>query len=113
MKNIRKIPIEQHDIIEHAQQRIKQKKRLYYHAVLFVLGMLFILIANKVIKIWEGWNWWLLALLVWGFLLTFHTVNVFITRPFLGKEWERKQREKLIAAEKAKIDEIQKDIDNE
>ena len=32
---------EQHEKYEYARKRIKQKKRLYYHFILFLVGSLF------------------------------------------------------------------------
>ena len=42
-----------------------------------------------------------------------HLVNVFVTTKFMGAEWERKQREKLVTKQREKIAEIQKEIETE
>lgn len=107
-----KINIEQHELIENAQSRIKQKKRLYFHFVFFVIANIFMFIANKVLNYYEELNWHLWILLIWGFLFALHFVNVFITHTFLGKEWERKQREKLVELQKEKIATIKRTIEN-
>ena len=107
-----KINIEQHEFIETAQSRIKQKKRLYFHFVVFVIANIFLFIFNKVLKYYEELNWYLWVLMVWGFLFIMHFINVFITHPFIGKEWERKQREKLVALQKEKIAAIKRELDN-
>lgn len=108
-----KIPVEQHELIEYAQQRIAQKKRLYYHFIFFLVGALFLFITNKAIAIRAEWDWWLWVVVLWGFLLTIHACNVFIVNRFLGKAWERRQREKLIAAQKARITKLQETIARE
>ena len=40
------IDLEQHELLENAQKRIKQKKRLYIHFVVFLIGAIFLIIAN-------------------------------------------------------------------
>ncbi len=107
-----KINVEQHEYIENAQSRIKQKKRLYFHFVFFVIANIFLFIANKVLNYYNELNWHLWILLLWGFLFSLHFINVFITHRFLGKEWERKQREKLVELQKEKIAFIKRELEN-
>lgn len=40
-----------------------------------------------------------------------HFINVFITNRFLGKKWEREQREKLVNIQKNKLAKIQQEIE--
>lgn len=107
-----KINIEQHELIEKAQSRIKQKKRLYFHFVFFVIANISLFIANKVLKYHDEFSWYLWILVIWGFLFALHFINVFITHPFLGKEWERKQRVKLVELQKEKIATIKREVEN-
>ncbi len=37
---------EQHELYEYAKKRLNQKKGLYFHFVLFVLGSIFMFIVN-------------------------------------------------------------------
>ena len=104
---------DQHEQLEYAQRRIRQKKILYRHIVLFMVGAVFLFLMNKILKYGEDYDWYLWALLLWGFLLVIHVVNVFITHPFLGADWERNQREKLVAKQRQRISEIQKEIETE
>ena len=106
-----KIAPEEHELLENAQKRIRQKKRLYYHFVFFLVGSVFLIIVNKVLGYGEPYDWFVWAIFVWFFLLVFHFFNVFVTHRFMGKEWERKQREKLVALQKAKIAHLQKELD--
>ena len=39
--------IEQHELYENARYRIKQKKRLYFHFIVFLVGSVFLIILNK------------------------------------------------------------------
>lgn len=105
-----KINIQQHELIENAQARIKQKKVLYFHFVLFVVTGIFMYIINRVLNYYDEYNWYLWILVVWGFLFVLHFINVFITNKFLGKDWERKQREKLVELQKERIADIKRSL---
>jgi dihydrofolate reductase len=104
---------EQHEQIEYAQKRIHQKKRLYNHIVIYLLGSLFMVALNKIFKYGEGYDWFIWGMLLWGFFLLLHAVNVFITHPFMGQEWERSQREKLLQKQKERMAELKREIASE
>ena len=105
--------LEQHDLLESAQARIKQKKRLYEHCVIFLIGRVFLVLINKILKFGEEYDWFVWAITFWAFLFVIHVVNVFVTQKFMGKDWERQQREKLVLKQKQKITEIQKEIETD
>ena len=105
--------LEQHEQMEYAQKRIRQKKRLYTHFVVFLIGSVFFVLINKILKYGESYDWYIWAILLWSFLLLVHTVNVFITHSFMGQEWERSQREKLVRKQRERIAAIQKEIETE
>lgn len=107
------LDLEQHELLENAQKRIKQKKRLFSHFVIFLVGSLFLVLINKVLKYGETYDWFVWAILIWAFLFVIHAVNVFVTQKFMGQDWERSQREKLVAMQKKRIAEIQKEIETE
>lgn len=104
---------EQHELLENAQQRIKQKKRLFSHFVVFLIGSVFLVLINKILKYQEQYDWFIWAITVWAFLFIVHAFNVFVTHRFMGKDWERSQREKLVAKQKQRISEIQKEIETD
>ncbi|NJB70866.1 hypothetical protein GGR42_001328 [Saonia flava] len=108
-----KIDLEQHELLEHAQVRIKQKQRLYQHFVIFLTGSIFLVLINKILKYGEQYNWFVWAITVWAFLFVLHAFNVFVSQKFMGKEWERKQREKLVLLQKRRIAELQKEIETD
>jgi len=114
-KNNPQIDKEQLELIKNAQKRIKQKKRLYIHFVFFLIGSIFFILLNLVlgfgkdIKVFDT-NWFVFAILIWLFLFTYHTFNVFITHKFMGKEWEEAQLEKLVAKQKQRIEELKKSL---
>ena len=104
---------EQHMQLEYAQKRIRQKKIFYRHVVIFLIGCVFLFLTNKILKYGETYDWYLWAILIWGFLLAIHMVNVFFTSKFMGPDWERKQREILVNKQRERIAEIQKEIETE
>ncbi len=110
-KTVSQIDKDQLELIQNAQKRIKQKKRLYIHFVIFLIGAVFLIIANTILGIGKdfkilGKEWFLYAILIWLFFFIYHIFNVFITHKFMGKEWEQNQIEKLVAKQKNRIEKI-------
>ncbi len=105
--------LEQHDLLESAHTRIKQKKRLYEHFVIFLIGSVFLVLINKILKFGVEYDWFIWAITFWAFLFVIHVVNVFVTQKFMGKDWERQQREKLVLKQKEKIAALQKEIETD
>lgn len=106
---------EQLALIEHAQHRIKQKKRLYTHCVLFLIGSALLIFTNIVLKFGEDilpFNkpWFLTAVLVWLALLLYHIFNVFVINTFMGKAWEKAQLDKLVEKQKIRIEKIKTEL---
>ncbi|MEM9361163.1 MAG: 2TM domain-containing protein [Bacteroidota bacterium] len=104
---------EQHELLEYAQKRVTQKKRLFSHFVIFLIGGVFLVLINKVLKYGEQYDWFVWAILLWAFLFVLHAFNVFVTHRFMGQDWERRQREVLVAKQKKRIAEIQKEIETD
>lgn len=107
-KTTQPIDKEQLELIEHAQKRIKQKKRLYIHFVVFLIGAVLLIISNTVLGIGKeytlfGKEWFLYAIILWVFFFLYHAFNVFVTHRFIGKTWEKQQLEKLVAKQKERI----------
>lgn len=107
------IELDQHELIEKAQARIRQKKRLYYHFVIFLIGCVIMIVMNKFLKYGETYNWFIWGISAWGFLFLMHVINIYVTDRFLGKEWERNQREKLVAKQKERIAKLQVKVEKE
>jgi hypothetical protein len=103
---------QQHELLEHAQRRIRQKKRLYRHFVILLIGCVFLIVVNKVLKYGETHDWYLWAITLWAFLFAIHFVQVFLLDPFMGKEWERAQREKLLRKQQERIRKMEKEIES-
>ncbi|SFU50550.1 2TM domain-containing protein [Pustulibacterium marinum] len=107
------IEVSQHELIEKAQSRVKQKKSLYIHFILFLVGSVFLLLFNKVLNYYPEYNWSLWVMTAWAFLVCIHAINVFIINKFIGKEWEREQREKLVKIQKKRIAKLQQEVEKE
>ena len=109
---------EQLELIINAQKRIKQKKRLYAHFVIFLIGAVFFILLNLVLGFGKdvnpfNVNWFVYAILAWLFLLLYHTFNVFITHKFMGKDWEEQQLNALIARQKSRIAELRHKVEKD
>jgi len=110
-KNIPEIDKEQLELIKNAQKRIKQKKRLYSHFIIFLIGAVILIIANTVLGIGKDFkifevNWFVYAILFWLFFFIYHLFNVFITHKFMGKDWEQQQLNKLVAKQKEGLEKL-------
>jgi hypothetical protein len=101
-----------HEQYEYARRRIKQKKRLYFHFVLFVLSSLLLFTLKHLFENSFVANWYLYIITVWLFLFTLHFIKIFITDRFMNKNWEREQIDRLVALQKKKIDQLQTQINN-
>jgi len=97
---------EQHELYEYARKRLNQKKRLYFHFVLFLVGSLFLFIAHKFFDIGLTSNWPAWVIIVWLFIFILHFIKVYITDRFMNKDWEREQIDRLVALQKKRIDQL-------
>jgi cell division protein FtsW (lipid II flippase) len=96
-----------HEKYEYARNRIKQKKRLYYHFVLFTLTSLFLFTARYFFDIGIDANWCIWIITLWFFLFVLHFIKVFITDRFMNKNWERDQIDRLVALQQKKIAQLE------
>ncbi|MGS2738031.1 2TM domain-containing protein [Sinomicrobium sp. M5D2P17] len=112
-KKTKRVDEEQYELLRNAEARIRQKRRLYYHFVIFLIGSVFLIIVNKILKYGEQYNWFVWAITLWAFFFVIHFFNVFVTNRFMGKEWEKIQREKLILKQKERIARLEKDVEQE
>lgn len=104
----------QHELYEYARSRMKQKKRLYFHFILFFVGSIFFLVIHRVLDldIYPGSNWDLWAIVIWAFIFILHFIRVFITDSFMNKNWERAQIDKLVAKQERKMQQLQSKVEN-
>ena len=117
-KNSDKINQDQIDLIKTAQERIKQKKFLFFHFSLMLFGVIAALSANILFNYKEdtllfNYPWSYTVSITWLGLFLLHFYNVYVTNRFVGKSWEKKQMQKLISIQELKIDKIKADFEKE
>lgn len=115
-KKSERIDAEQREQYEYARRRIRQKKNLMRHFILFLVGSVLLIIINPVLGygneiLFENWFIW--VILIWTFIFLVHLLNVFVMHKFMGKEWENRQMEKLKIRQAERMAELQKKVDNE
>lgn len=103
----------QQELYEYARKRLKQKKHVYFHFILFFVGSIFLYIINKWLNVDPEDDWYLWAITAWAFVFVLHFIKVFVTESFINKKWEREQIEKLVARQQRKIDQLAKKIEND
>ena len=117
-KNTSKINFEQREMYDYARKRSIQKKRLFQHFVVFLVGAVLLIIINVVIGYQEeykplGYNWFVWAILIWSFFFLVHLLNVLVINSFMGKEWEQRQLERLVQKQKEKIAELKRKVEKD
>jgi cell division protein FtsW (lipid II flippase) len=103
---------ELHEQYEYARNRIKQKKRLYYHFVFFTLCSLFLFTAVYFFETAIELSWCIWIITLWLFVFVLHFIKVFITDRFMNKNWERDQIDRLVALQQKKITQLQSKIED-
>ncbi len=109
---------EQLELIQNAQRRIKQKKRLYFHFILFLLGAIGLIVSNLALNIGAEITpfekpWFVSVIILWLCLLIYHFINVFVIDKFMGKAWEKEQLDKLIIKQKTRIEILKNQLEKE
>ncbi len=105
----------QKELFEHAQDRIRQKKRLTQHFIVFLAGSILLIVINIVLGYGQnfklfGTDWFVWAILLWTFFFLIHALNVLITNKFMGKEWHDRQMKKLVEKQQQKIEEMRQQV---
>jgi len=103
----------QQDLYEYARKRVRQKKRVYLHFILFFVGSIFFYIINKWVPYYPEKDWYIWAITGWGFLFILHFIKVFVTESFINKNWEHAQIEKLVGRQERRISQLEKKIEND
>ena len=94
-KRREKVDKDQLELIKNAQSRIRQKKKLYYHFIVLILGCSCLFVANKFIGLGKQFtflekDWYVFAIIFWIALFIYHVINVFILNPFFRQILGRK-----------------------
>jgi p-aminobenzoyl-glutamate transporter AbgT len=101
----------QRDLFLYAQKRIKQKKWLYYHLIVMILGIICCFVFNKFLNYAPQYNWYAWVATTWILLWLLHAFNVFVTHRFMGPEWEKRQMDSLVAKQQARLEALQQKMD--
>lgn len=104
---------ELHEQYEYARNRIKQKKRLYYHFVFLMLFSIFLIVAAYFFDTGLNIHWCIWGITLWLFFFILHFIKVFITDRFMNKNWEREQIDRLVDLQQKKIDELKEHLNEE
>ena len=70
-KKTERIDTEQREQYEYAQARIKQKKNLMRHFIIFLVGSVFLIVINPVLGVGDEFfikNWFVWAIMIWAFI---------------------------------------------
>ncbi|MDA7716967.1 dihydrofolate reductase [bacterium] len=115
-KEITQIDPQQRELYEHARKRVIEKKRLFRHFIVFIVGSIFFILLNLVFGYGKGitffgTDWFVIAILFWAFFFAVHFCNVWLFSAFMGKEWSDRQIAKLVAKQKEEIILLQKDVE--
>lgn len=102
-----------YDRYEYARNRIKEKKLLYYHFILFIVGSLFMYVANELLEYGLPNLWYKWGIVIWFFIFILHFIRVYITKRFMNKAWEQQQIEHLMSKQDKKIDHLNSKINSE
>ncbi|WP_159021820.1 dihydrofolate reductase [Formosa sp. L2A11] len=110
-KKVPQIDKEQLELIKNAQKRIKQKKSLYTHFILFLIGSVALIVGNLGLHIGEtykilGKDWFIYIVGFWFLFLIYHAFNVFVINRFMGATWKQEQLDKLVAKQKEGIEKL-------
>lgn len=103
----------QHEQYEYARRRIKQKKRLYFHLIIFFIGSIFIFFDTIFLNIGKPYIWYKWVVSLWLFIFIIHLIKVFVIDCFMNKNWERTQIDILVGRQKRKIEQLQSELDSE
>ena len=105
--------LSQQELYEYARKRVKQKKRVYFHFILFFVCSIFFYIINKILDVDPYDDWYLWAITAWAFIFIMHFIKVFVTESFINKKWEQEQITKLVARQERRIAQLEKKLENE
>ncbi len=106
------------ELLENAQSRIRQKKNVYRHFVIFLFISCFTLFIDFVLEIGPDlvlfdYSWSIWILIIWTFILLYHLFDVFISKKIISNKWISNQKSQLIKVQQEKIKSLKQDIEKE
>lgn len=106
------------ELLENAQSRIRQKKNVYRHFVIFLFISAFTLFIDFILEIGPDlvlfdYSWSIWILIIWTFILLYHLFDVFISKKIISNKWISNQKSQLIKVQQEKIKSLKQDIEKE
>ena len=106
------------ELLENAQNRVRQKRNVYRHFIFFLFISGFILFVDLVLSVGENliffdYSWSIWIVLIWSFILLYHLFDVFVSKRIISKKWVSAQKSHLIKVQQEKIRSLKKDIEKE
>ena len=104
------------ELLENAQNRIRQKRNVYRHFIFFLFISGFILFINLVLSVGDNlmffdYSWSIWVVLIWSFILMYHLFDVFVSKRIISKKWVSVQKSHLIKVQQEKIRSLKKHIE--
>ena len=106
------------ELLENAQNRVRQKRNVYRHFIFFLFISGFILFVDLALSVGENliffdYSWSIWIVLIWSFILLYHLFDVFVSKRIISKKWVSAQKSHLIKVQQEKIKFLKKDIEKE
>ena len=106
------------ELLENAQERVRQKRNVYRHFIFFLFISGFILFVDLALSVGENliffdYSWSIWIVLIWSFILLYHLFDVFVSKSIISKKWVSAQKSHLIKVQQEKIRSLKKDIEKE
>ena len=106
------------ELLENAQNRVRQKRNVYRHFIFFLFISGFILFVDLALSVGENliffdYSWSIWIVLIWSFILLYHLFDVFVSKRIISKRWVSAQKSLLIKVQQEKIKSLKKDIEKE
>ena len=106
------------ELLENAQNRVRQKRNVYRHFIFFLFISGFILFVDLALSVGENliffdYSWSIWIVLIWSFILLYHLFDVFVSKRIISKKWVSAQKSHLIKVQQEKIKSLKKDIEKE
>ena len=106
------------ELLENAQNRVRQKRNVYRHFIFFLFISSFVLFVDLALSVGKNliffdYSWSIWIVLIWSFTLLYHFFDVFISKRIISKKWVSAQKNHLIKIQQEKIRSLKKDIEKE
>ena len=106
------------ELLENAQNRVRQKRNVYRHFIFFLFISSFVLFVDLALSVGKNliffdYSWSIWIVLIWSFILLYHLFDVFVSKRIISKKWVSAQKSHLIKVQQEKIRSLKKDIEKE